>query len=93
MTMSPRGRYHLLGWVLWPLGGTVWGLLALYLSPWFAVLLFIWAFAVQRLSNGVRCPNCGKQVNLVADHVRSFSRRRVIIPRECDQCGTRLDAA
>lgn len=88
---SPRTKYHRLVWILWPVGGAVIGWAAFALHTGLMGLLFVWALLVSFIARRVRCPSCGKEVGLVAEGVRSFSRRRLIVPRECDQCGERLD--
>jgi hypothetical protein len=91
MLISPRDRYHLMAWLVAPLGAVACGLLMLYVRPWLGVLLVVWAIAIEVALRRVLCPRCGKPVDVVAGNVRSFFRRRQLIPRECDQCGERLD--
>jgi hypothetical protein len=89
--MSPRTRYHVILFVAWPVGAMLIAAVAHWAFQPLVALVLCWALLLGRWLKGIRCPSCDKEVAVVADKVRSFSRRRTIIPRNCDECGGALD--
>jgi hypothetical protein len=60
--ISPREKYHLLLFVILPLGVVVVGVLAALVSQIFAPLFFVWMIGIRIALSRIYCPQCGKSV-------------------------------
>jgi hypothetical protein len=95
VNVSPRLRYHLIGWVLWPAGVAVLAVPCFILSPWFFVLVMAWTLYLNALQHRIRCPSCGERIGW-GDHTilgLRFKGWRNILPRLCDHCGNDLSVS
>jgi hypothetical protein len=59
--MSPY-RQNLLTWVCIITVECIIGLMAMYLSKWFAVPFLVLIFVIPRVLKGIVCPKCGTPV-------------------------------
>ena len=89
--MSPRSRYNLHVFLLWPVGGILIGGAALFVSPWFAPLLFVWALVLNYRARRIPCPSCGEYVDSIPNgRGGSLRSRRLFVGKTCEHCGASL---
>jgi hypothetical protein len=89
--MAPRSRFNLMFWIYLPSGfGLICATAYLVRHELLVFALPYFLFTNFKLHR-ILCPRCGKPLARVADKVRSISRYQALIPKECDQCGERLD--
>ena len=86
--MSIRFIYHLIIWVIFPLGSVILIILAFLISNYYAIAFLIWPIMIGLILNQCKCPNCnylvgGRRVDF---GILSFNLRLPIAPKECINC-------
>jgi len=90
--MSPRLKYLLILFALFPSGFIAISISVINVSAWFGIAILVWAIFIEVASSKIRCDDCGRPVGwhrYKLFHL-SFNWWNPLPGKQCENCGGNL---